>query len=194
MWVNIASRRYLQNHGNIATEGSPKSGLFPTLIEWHQGFFMVHSTIDRAVHSRHLNSLEHGICTTSMPNISKMRHHNNRSNVTNTRHQWRNDLKCEHCLYCIWRPTYLVNHHNNKCVMYFREFVNPCAAGAVYTWLQGCFRSIDISLNLIKYILVDTQLIKYCRYGSFTCLYLCKFVVLGLYTSSRNLEFKNHIW
>ena len=33
-WVNIALRRFLHNHGNIATEGSPKSGLCPTLIEW----------------------------------------------------------------------------------------------------------------------------------------------------------------
>ena len=34
------------NHGNIVTEGSPKSGLCPTLIEWLQGFFIAHSTID----------------------------------------------------------------------------------------------------------------------------------------------------
>ena len=31
-WVNIALRRYLQNHGNIATVGSTKTGLCPTLI------------------------------------------------------------------------------------------------------------------------------------------------------------------
>ena len=30
--TNIASRRFLHNHGNIATEGSPKPGLCPTLI------------------------------------------------------------------------------------------------------------------------------------------------------------------
>ena len=29
----IALRRLLHNHGNIATEGNPKSGLCPTLIE-----------------------------------------------------------------------------------------------------------------------------------------------------------------
>ena len=30
--MNIASRRFLHNHGNIATERSPKPGLCPTLI------------------------------------------------------------------------------------------------------------------------------------------------------------------
>ena len=30
--VNIALRRFLHNHGNIATEGGSKSGLCPTLI------------------------------------------------------------------------------------------------------------------------------------------------------------------
>ena len=31
--VNIALYRPLHNHGNMATEGSPKSGQCPTLIE-----------------------------------------------------------------------------------------------------------------------------------------------------------------
>ena len=31
MNMNIALRRFLHNHGNIATEGSPKPGLCPTL-------------------------------------------------------------------------------------------------------------------------------------------------------------------
>ena len=30
--MNIALRRFLHNHGNIATERSPKPGLCPTLI------------------------------------------------------------------------------------------------------------------------------------------------------------------
>ena len=30
--MNIALRRFLHNHGNIATEGSPSPGLYPTLI------------------------------------------------------------------------------------------------------------------------------------------------------------------
>ena len=30
--MNNALRRFLHNHGNIATEGSPKPGLCPTLI------------------------------------------------------------------------------------------------------------------------------------------------------------------
>ena len=30
--MNIALRRFLYNHGNIATEGNPKPGLCPTLI------------------------------------------------------------------------------------------------------------------------------------------------------------------
>ena len=30
--MNIALRRFLHNHGNIATEGSPEPGLCPTLI------------------------------------------------------------------------------------------------------------------------------------------------------------------
>ena len=33
--VDIALRRFLHNHGNIATEGSPKPGLCPTLISTH---------------------------------------------------------------------------------------------------------------------------------------------------------------
>ena len=32
LYMNIALRRLLHNHGNIATEGSPKPGLCPTLI------------------------------------------------------------------------------------------------------------------------------------------------------------------
>ena len=43
--VNIALRRFLHNHGNIATERSPKSGPCPTVIAWLQGFFLKHTTI-----------------------------------------------------------------------------------------------------------------------------------------------------
>ena len=32
LYINIALRRFLHNHGNIATEGSPKVRLCPTLI------------------------------------------------------------------------------------------------------------------------------------------------------------------
>ena len=32
VYMNIVLRRFLHNHGNIATEGSPKPGLRPTLI------------------------------------------------------------------------------------------------------------------------------------------------------------------
>ena len=35
-WVNKALRRFLHNHGNIATEGSPTSGLCPTLTLWEK--------------------------------------------------------------------------------------------------------------------------------------------------------------
>ena len=53
--MNIALRRFLHNHGNIATEGSPKPGLYPTLFfEWLQRFFIVHSTTGSTVHSRYL--------------------------------------------------------------------------------------------------------------------------------------------
>ena len=59
MNMNIALRRFLHNHGNIATEGSPKPGLCPTLISNDfQEFFIVHSTIGSTVHSRPLDSLE----------------------------------------------------------------------------------------------------------------------------------------
>ena len=37
--MNIALRRFLHNHGNIATEGSPKPGLCPTLISNDFKFF-----------------------------------------------------------------------------------------------------------------------------------------------------------
>ena len=46
-WVNIASRRFLHTHGNIATEGSPKPGPCPTLIS---NDFLVYSTIGSTVH------------------------------------------------------------------------------------------------------------------------------------------------
>ena len=48
----------------------PEAGTMPySYFEWLQGFFIVHSTIGRTVHSRPLNSLEHCICTTTMTNI-----------------------------------------------------------------------------------------------------------------------------
>ena len=69
-YMNIALRRFLHNHGNIATEGSPKPGQCPTLISNDfKRFFIVHSTIGSTVHTRHLSSLEHCICTTTMTNI-----------------------------------------------------------------------------------------------------------------------------
>ena len=65
--MNIALRRFLHNHGDIATEVSPKPRLCPTLIS--NDFFIVHSTIGSTVHSMPLNSLEHCISTTTMTNI-----------------------------------------------------------------------------------------------------------------------------
>ena len=48
----------------------PEADTMPySYSEWLQGFFMVHSTIGRTVHSIPLNSLEHCICTTTMTNI-----------------------------------------------------------------------------------------------------------------------------
>ena len=37
MGVNVALRRFLQNHGNIATAGRPESELCPTLMRVHMG-------------------------------------------------------------------------------------------------------------------------------------------------------------
>ena len=45
---------------------NPKPGLCPALIEWIQGVFIVHSTVDSTANSSPLNSLEHCICTTSI--------------------------------------------------------------------------------------------------------------------------------
>ena len=56
-WVDIALRCFLHNHHIIATEGSPKPGLCPSLIEWLQRFFIVHSTIDSTADARPLYSL-----------------------------------------------------------------------------------------------------------------------------------------
>ena len=53
----------LHNHGNIATEGSPKLELFPTFIERMQGLLIGHTTVDSAAHFIPLNSLNHYICT-----------------------------------------------------------------------------------------------------------------------------------
>ena len=52
---------YLHNHGNIATEGSPTSGLCPTLIQWFKVFFIVHTTINSTAYCIPLNSSEHCI-------------------------------------------------------------------------------------------------------------------------------------
>ena len=57
--MKIILQRFLQNHGNIAIEGNPKSGLCPTLIEWLWGILLVHTIIDSTAHSIHLNSLAH---------------------------------------------------------------------------------------------------------------------------------------
>ena len=64
-WVNIALRRFLHNHGNIAAEGSRSH----TLIECLQGNFRMYSTIDSTAHCRLLNSLKHFICTAARTNI-----------------------------------------------------------------------------------------------------------------------------
>ena len=68
--VNIALRRFPHNHCDIATEGSPKPGLCPTLNSSElQGFFIVHSTIGSTVHSMSLDILEYCICTATKTNI-----------------------------------------------------------------------------------------------------------------------------
>ena len=104
--MNIAFRRFLHNHGNIATEGSPKPGLCPTLISkdfkgslkvkrprlnllpdsvttttdlirgHYSSEISVHSNIGSTVHSMALNSLYHCICTTAMTNIRSDRDSN----------------------------------------------------------------------------------------------------------------------
>ena len=38
--MNIALCRFLHNHGNITTEGSPKPGLRPIFISDRQGYFI----------------------------------------------------------------------------------------------------------------------------------------------------------
>ena len=60
-WMNIALRRLLHNHGNIAMyrRASGAGTMFYSYSEWLQGFFIVHNTIGSNAHSRPLNSLEH---------------------------------------------------------------------------------------------------------------------------------------
>ena len=78
IYMNIALRLFLHNHGNIATQESLKLRLCPTLISNDlEGLFILHSTIGSTVHSMPLNSLEHCICTTT---------------VTNTRPDWDSNL------------------------------------------------------------------------------------------------------
>ena len=36
IYIYIVLRRFLHNHGNIATDGSPKPGLCPTLLSGYQ--------------------------------------------------------------------------------------------------------------------------------------------------------------
>ena len=48
----------------------PEARTMPySYFEWLRGFYKVHSIIGSTVHYRPLNSLEHCICTTTMPNI-----------------------------------------------------------------------------------------------------------------------------
>ena len=67
--LGVSEFCFTSRFDNIATEGNSKSGLSPTLIEWCQGFFKVHSSIDSTAHFLPLNSLEHWICATTMTNI-----------------------------------------------------------------------------------------------------------------------------
>ena len=46
--MNIALRRFLHNHGNIATEGSPKPGLCPTLMPYPTHYREAHGAMVRA--------------------------------------------------------------------------------------------------------------------------------------------------
>ena len=73
--MNIVLRRFLHNHGNIATEGSPNPGLCPTLI-LNDFKGSLWCTVPEAAHYMPLNSLEHCICTTTMTNIRPERHSN----------------------------------------------------------------------------------------------------------------------
>ena len=47
-YVLHLSNDFLHNYCNIATEGSLMSGICPILIEWLQGFFIVHNTTDNS--------------------------------------------------------------------------------------------------------------------------------------------------
>ena len=58
----------MKKYRNIAIQGSPKSGLCPTLLKWLKWFFIVHSTVDSTAHM-FLNSSKHCVCTTMVTNI-----------------------------------------------------------------------------------------------------------------------------
>ena len=66
--MNIALRRFLHNHGNIATERSRDYALLLFRMT-SRAFSSAQYTIGSTVHSRLLNSLEHWICTTTMTKI-----------------------------------------------------------------------------------------------------------------------------
>ena len=62
MWrVNIALRGVLQDHGNIATEGSPKPGLYAPLLFRLTSRFIVSSTIGITAQSRSLQNHDDNI-------------------------------------------------------------------------------------------------------------------------------------
>ena len=67
--LNIAFRGFLHNYGEIATKRSLKSGLCPTVIEWLQGFLIMHNTVDSTAHSIPLNILEQCMLPPSMTTI-----------------------------------------------------------------------------------------------------------------------------
>ena len=71
-----ALRRFLHNHGNIATEGSPKPGLH-ILLFWMTSRVLYSVQYHRQHYTlQPLNSLEHCICTTTITIIRRAQHSN----------------------------------------------------------------------------------------------------------------------
>ena len=106
--VNIALRRFLNNHCNISTEKKPKVGTM--LYSYRITSRVLFSTQYHRQHCTFLNSLEHFICTTSMTIIPADR----ASNPVHLRFEPQLDL----ILYCQQftspRECVLIKNNNNK--------------------------------------------------------------------------------
>ena len=71
--MNIALRRFLHNHGNIATEGSPKPGLYPTLFSNDFKGSLLCTVLQAALYTPGTSRLQTPVDTNEPPGLTTMK-------------------------------------------------------------------------------------------------------------------------